>query len=159
MKDQGFRSISVAAISGLALAAGVGAGVWLERQKLEPVFGTAAIAAPTSAPSGERQILYYKDPMGMPDYSPVPKKDSMGMDYIPVYADEDAAKPAPQQVASPPKREQKPLYYRNPMGLADTSPTPKKPPTKWSGASAKKSWQLSDPIPPFNAAIRAKSGR
>jgi Cu(I)/Ag(I) efflux system membrane fusion protein len=26
--------------------------------------------------------------MGLPDTSPVPKKDSMGMDYIPVYADD-----------------------------------------------------------------------
>ncbi len=26
--------------------------------------------------------------MGLPDTSPVPKKDSMGMDYLPVYADE-----------------------------------------------------------------------
>ena len=26
--------------------------------------------------------------MGLPDTSPVPKKDAMGMDYIPVYADE-----------------------------------------------------------------------
>ena len=26
--------------------------------------------------------------MGLPDTSPVPKKDSMGMGYIPVYADE-----------------------------------------------------------------------
>ncbi|AVR89320.1 Co efflux system membrane fusion protein [Thauera aromatica K172] len=37
---------------------------------------------------GERQILYYRNPMGLPDTSPVPKKDSMGMDYIPVYADD-----------------------------------------------------------------------
>ena len=37
---------------------------------------------------GERKILYYRNPMGAPDTSPVPKKDSMGMDYIPVYADE-----------------------------------------------------------------------
>ena len=36
----------------------------------------------------ERKILYYRNPMGLPDTSPVPKKDSMGMDYIPVYADE-----------------------------------------------------------------------
>src|SRR5680860_1182920 len=36
----------------------------------------------------KRQILYYRNPMGHPDTSPVPKKDSMGMDYIPVYADE-----------------------------------------------------------------------
>ncbi|HRP97870.1 MAG TPA: efflux RND transporter periplasmic adaptor subunit, partial [Rhodocyclaceae bacterium] len=37
---------------------------------------------------GERKILYYRNPMGLPDTSPVPKKDSMGMDYIPVYADD-----------------------------------------------------------------------
>ncbi len=30
--------------------------------------------------------LYYRNPMGLPDTSPAPKKDSMGMDYIPVYA-------------------------------------------------------------------------
>jgi len=35
--------------------------------------------------SGERTILYYRNPMGLPDTSPVPKRDSMGMDYLPVY--------------------------------------------------------------------------
>ena len=35
-----------------------------------------------------RKILYYRHPMGQPDISPVPKKDSMGMDYIPVYEGE-----------------------------------------------------------------------
>jgi membrane fusion protein, copper/silver efflux system len=39
----------------------------------------------TVARSGARKILYYRNPMGLPDTSPVPKKDSMGMDYIPVY--------------------------------------------------------------------------
>jgi Cu(I)/Ag(I) efflux system membrane fusion protein len=34
------------------------------------------------------KIKFYRNPMGLPDYSPVPKKDSMGMDYIPVYEDE-----------------------------------------------------------------------
>ena len=34
---------------------------------------------------GERKILFYRNPMGLPDTSPVPKKDSMGMDYIAVY--------------------------------------------------------------------------
>ncbi|MEH7828817.1 efflux RND transporter periplasmic adaptor subunit [Gemmobacter denitrificans] len=47
----------------------------------------AATAAPEA---GERSILYYRNPMGLPDTSPVPKKDSMGMDYIPVYAGEDS---------------------------------------------------------------------
>ncbi|MGL1834346.1 efflux RND transporter periplasmic adaptor subunit [Rhodocyclaceae bacterium SMB388] len=49
----------------------------------------AATAAPAGAP-GERVILYYRNPMGLPDTSPEPKKDSMGMDYIPVYADEQS---------------------------------------------------------------------
>ena len=45
-------------------------------------------AQPTATPSAERKILFYRNPMGLPDTSPVPKKDWMGMDYIPVYADE-----------------------------------------------------------------------
>lgn len=44
-------------------------------------------AAPAKA-VGKRRIIYYRNPMGLPDVSPVPKKDSMGMDYIPVYEDE-----------------------------------------------------------------------
>src|SRR4029077_1372366 len=34
---------------------------------------------------GSRKIKYYRNPMGLPDTSPVPKKDSMGMDYIAVF--------------------------------------------------------------------------
>src|SRR5262249_54966385 len=33
-------------------------------------------------------ILYYRNPMGLPNISRVPKKDAMGMDYIPVYEGE-----------------------------------------------------------------------
>ncbi|MCB4824488.1 efflux RND transporter periplasmic adaptor subunit [Roseicella aerolata] len=40
--------------------------------------------------SGPRRILYYRNPMGLPDTSPVPRKDSMGMDYVPVYEGEAA---------------------------------------------------------------------
>lgn len=50
----------------------------------------AKIAAPVSgAATGDRRILYYRNPMGLPDTSPVPKKDSMGMDYLPVYEGEE----------------------------------------------------------------------
>ncbi|MCW3780415.1 efflux RND transporter periplasmic adaptor subunit [Defluviimonas salinarum] len=45
------------------------------------------VAAGTAA-SDTRRILYYRNPMGLPDTSPVPKKDPMGMDYIPVYEGE-----------------------------------------------------------------------
>lgn len=49
-------------------------------------------AAPTQdANSGAKRILFYRNPMGLPDTSPVPKKDSMGMDYIPVYEGENDA--------------------------------------------------------------------
>ena len=43
-------------------------------------------AAPESS---TRKLLYYRNPMGLPDVSRTPKKDSMGMDYIPVYEGED----------------------------------------------------------------------
>jgi Cu(I)/Ag(I) efflux system membrane fusion protein len=36
-----------------------------------------------------RKVLYYRNPMGLPDVSKTPKKDPMGMDYIPVYEGED----------------------------------------------------------------------
>src|SRR3954468_23466310 len=39
--------------------------------------------------SDSGRIKFYRNPMGLPDTSPVPKKDSMGMDYIPVYEEED----------------------------------------------------------------------
>jgi len=46
-----------------------------------------------AAEPGGGRILYYRNPMGLPDSSPTPKKDSMGMDYIPVYeGDEDDAR-------------------------------------------------------------------
>jgi Cu(I)/Ag(I) efflux system membrane fusion protein len=74
----------------IVLVAGVAAGAagsyWYAHRP-------APVAAPASAEQSqpakaERKILYYRNPMGLPDTSPVPKKDPMGMDYIPVYADE-----------------------------------------------------------------------
>ncbi|MDZ4096538.1 MAG: efflux RND transporter periplasmic adaptor subunit [Paracoccaceae bacterium] len=47
-------------------------------------------AEPVPVAEAERTILYYRNPMGLPDTSPVPKKDSMGMDYIPVYEGGDS---------------------------------------------------------------------
>lgn len=45
-----------------------------------------AAAAP---PKGEREILFYRNPMDPGITSPVPRTDDMGMDYVPVYADEE----------------------------------------------------------------------
>jgi Cu(I)/Ag(I) efflux system membrane fusion protein len=55
----------------------------------EDVSFDKAAAQPAAAQSGPKRIRYYRNPMGLPDTSPVPKKDSMGMDYIPVYEGED----------------------------------------------------------------------
>jgi Cu(I)/Ag(I) efflux system membrane fusion protein len=43
----------------------------------------------TLASRGRGRILYYRNPMGLADTSRVPKKDSMGMDYIPVHEGEE----------------------------------------------------------------------
>jgi membrane fusion protein, copper/silver efflux system len=50
----------------------------------------APVEIKTAEAKPERKIKYYRNPMGLPDTSSVPKKDSMGMDYIPVYEGEDA---------------------------------------------------------------------
>jgi len=73
----------------------------------------------------ERQPLYYQDPSGKPDYSATPKKDATGRYYIPVYEDSGET-PATTPSPAPPPADRKILYYRNPMGLPDTSPVPKK---------------------------------
>jgi Cu(I)/Ag(I) efflux system membrane fusion protein len=119
----------------VALVIGAG-GYWLGLRNagMTPQIATVAASPETASAAApqagsERKIRYYKDPMGKPDYSPVPKKDSMGMDYIPVYEGEDeAGKPASASAAAAPARTGpgKVLYYRNPMGLPDTSPVPKK---------------------------------
>ena len=49
---------------------------------------SADMQAANSKP--DRKIKYYRNPMGLPDTSPVAKKDSMGMEYIPVYEGEDS---------------------------------------------------------------------
>jgi len=82
------------AILEVALLIAVGSGgYWLGTRGHAPAAEVAAAAAPgasgtTPAP---RKLLYYRNPMGLPDTSPTPKKDPMGMDYIPVYEGEEPA--------------------------------------------------------------------
>jgi Cu(I)/Ag(I) efflux system membrane fusion protein len=72
------KSIIIAVIVAAA-GGGIAAGYFLGRQA----------PAPQHAATAERKILYYRNPMGLPDTSPVPKKDAMGMDYVPVYEGEE----------------------------------------------------------------------
>jgi membrane fusion protein, copper/silver efflux system len=74
--------------------------------------------------------VYYHDPDGRPSYSLTPRKTPDGKDYVAVPAsadlsfdDEPAAAPAPAAAA-----DRKIKVYRNPMGLADTTPVPTKDP-------------------------------
>lgn len=101
------------ALALIGLAAATSAGYWVGMKQSEKPAAEVM--------KSERQVLYYRNPMGLPDTSPGPKKDSMGMDYLPVYADEV---PAAQSSAAD-NKSRKPMFYRNPMGLPDTSPVPK----------------------------------
>ena len=69
--------IALALLAGLVLAA----GYWWGRSS-----GTGGHEPAAAEP--QRRILHYRNPMGHDDTSPVPKKDPMGMDYIPVYEDQ-----------------------------------------------------------------------
>lgn len=120
------RFVSAIVLSGSVIAS-VTAGYWFA---CPPAFVPAAtVALQGSAAAADRKILYYRDPSGAPYWSAEPKWDAHGRDYSPVYEDEEPTfgpggeleKPAP-----PRSGPRKILYYRNPMGLPDTSPVPKK---------------------------------
>ncbi|MBI4273285.1 MAG: efflux RND transporter periplasmic adaptor subunit [Rhizobiales bacterium] len=112
----------------LATAVTVGAigGYWYAGL---PAAVQASVAPSQAVPTAERKIIYYRDPSGAPFWSATPKKDAQGRDYRPVYDNEDVSfdpqpKKPPQAAAA--GGERKIRYYRNPMGLPDTSPVPKK---------------------------------
>src|SRR6266498_3678103 len=107
----------------VAAAAGAAGGYWYAVR--EPAMQTPSLNA-EPAGATDRTILYYRDPSGAPYWSAEPKKDAQGRDYLPVYDDRErsaAPQPKKSQAAA---GERKILYYRNPMGLPDTSPVPKK---------------------------------
>jgi Cu(I)/Ag(I) efflux system membrane fusion protein len=72
-------------VAAIALAAGGFAGYRLALPKPESTVAPVAVDGQKTA----KKLLYYRNPMGLPDTSPVPKKDPMGMDYLPVYEGED----------------------------------------------------------------------
>jgi len=64
-----------------------------------PICGMKLVKVPNSpsassdakaASAGERRVLFYRSPMDPKQTSPTARKDEMGMDYVPVYADEMA---------------------------------------------------------------------
>jgi Cu(I)/Ag(I) efflux system membrane fusion protein len=73
-------------------------------------------------------IIYYRNPDGLPDYSLTPKTTSAGKEYSAVHASEDVnfEEKDPEVAAVKGGERGRIRFYRNPMGLPDTSPTPKK---------------------------------
>ena len=83
-------------VGALVAAMAAGGGYWWgQRASTPPAPAAASASSPSPAGPKERRILYYRNPMGLPDTSPVPKKDPMGMDYVPVYEGGDREEPAP----------------------------------------------------------------
>ncbi len=82
------KSLAALALAAVIAVGGTAGGYW---------FGTrsATPPAPVADAKPARKLLYYRNPMGLPDTSPTPKKDPMGMDYVPVYEGEADATPAP----------------------------------------------------------------
>ena len=68
----------------VTLMVGLTGGYWLA--ELKNLNEKSAITNATA-----KQILFYRNPMNPAITSPVPAKDSMGMDYIAVYAEANAA--------------------------------------------------------------------
>ena len=135
MRKIGLWGIAVAAV--LAGAVGgyrFGAGQWPSWHSLA-LHSTPArdqTHAPVESTFAERTTLYWKHPDGKADFSPAPKKTADGREYVPVFEEQEAdfKEVKEQQAAKAKNANRKVLYYRNPMGLPDTSPVPKK---DWMG--------------------------
>lgn len=72
-------------VLGALFAALAGAGGYYAGTRGHGVKAPDSAGATTAAQPGKK-LLYYRNPMGLADTSPTPKKDAMGMDYIAVYA-------------------------------------------------------------------------
>jgi len=113
----------------LAVGLTVGAAVGYRVSHQPASFADIVSTMQAAAKSSDRTVLYYRDPSGAPYWSAEPKKDANGRDYLPVYSDEEPAFGPGGEIQKPTRQAtgpRKALYYRNPMGLPDVSPTPKK---------------------------------
>ncbi len=77
------NQLSKIGLGGALLLAMTGGGYWLGSHHVSP--SNAVSQGQGKATSTGKKLLYYRNPMGLPDTSPVPKKDAMGMDYVAVY--------------------------------------------------------------------------
>jgi Cu(I)/Ag(I) efflux system membrane fusion protein len=75
-------------IAPIMLVAGLAGGYWLA--------GSKQVSVQATVNAETKKILFYRSPMNPSVTSPTPAKDSMGMDYVAVYAegDRDTSEPA-----------------------------------------------------------------
>ncbi|NOJ48205.1 efflux RND transporter periplasmic adaptor subunit [Bradyrhizobium archetypum] len=118
------RSVVVGIVAAVMAAAVAGV---LSRPYLWPGGETKHAHVMEQARAEPAAAIYYQDPDGRPFYSLTPTKTPDGRDYRAVPRDADISfDNSPQESAAPPPTDRKIKYYRNPMGLPDVSPTPKK---------------------------------
>ncbi len=53
-----------------------------------PICGMKLVKVERQDAGGDRKVAFYRSPMNPSQTSPVPRKDEMGMDFVPVYEDE-----------------------------------------------------------------------
>lgn len=112
-------------VGALTLAGGlVAASAFVAPRYYAPTPPNSA-SLPSAPARAEDETVFYRDPMGGDDLSRGPKKDGMGMDYLPVRRSEIAPLLA-KMPAVPAQSKEEPLFYRDAMGGADLSLTPKK---------------------------------
>jgi Cu(I)/Ag(I) efflux system membrane fusion protein len=118
---------AIAAGAAAAICAAAGAALLAGGIPRATPFAASVVSVATAAEGGA--AIYYQDPDGKPLYSVTPKKTQDGRDYRAVPASADAGFDEPEQspaAAAEVKTERKIKYYRNPMGLPDSSAVPKK---------------------------------
>ncbi len=74
-------------VAAITLAIGLGGGYWLAGMQKGEVMDMAT----KTGDEGGRKVLFYRNPMNPAITSPVPAQDEMGMDYIPVYAEDSGS--------------------------------------------------------------------
>ena len=127
----GFVLVPAALIGALLVGLRVGEAGWA-LPPWTPSTISVVFEGRGPAPAASGAALYYRDPDGNPAYSLEPAKTADGRDYVPVRVggdlsfEERAGDLKPTGGATVESSDKKVLYYRNPMGLPDTSPAPKK---------------------------------
>lgn len=107
----------VCPVCGEVIATANGKVVEISNEKLSQ--GPASTGA-----KKERKLLYYRNPMNPQATSPVPMKDSMGMDYVPVYEEENApAAGGGATVMISPERQQMIGVITEPVQVRDLTKT------------------------------------